>query len=633
MCGIAGFFSFDFLANQGTLDKMSKSLEKRGPDGTGFFIKDFNTFRVGLVHRRLAIIDLSEGGNQPMHTPRCSIVFNGEIYNYQEIRSQLLKTGVQFKTQSDTEVLLQAYQCWGIEKTLNMLRGMFAFSLIDWDVNIVYLARDRAGVKPLNFTVSNNYFGFASTITALKSLVHHPNINGNSLGYYLQTGYVPGNSCIYNEIEKVQPGHYIKYCLQTKKIDSIKYWSVYDIKVNTDFLKMSNSDLLNIIEEQLKESFNYRLVSDVPVGIFLSGGYDSTAVLALLSTNNSNLSTYTIGFEDKKYDESKFAKIISNHFGAKHNEFICTIKDAQNYIPQIQHAYDEPFGDSSAIPTLMLSEYAQRHVKVALSADGGDELFAGYDKHFEGIRNIKKATELKQKLYWLNRYIKWFKKNGQINLNSSLFPTKIYKILSILLEDYDFHEIQNLANIYTNKDTLERLDKSNVFLSGSYFRHTSTPKGYIPNDYINDVLKYDFSTYLVDDVLTKVDRATMYKSLEGRDPFLDNKLIELLYSIPGELKTKNNIKKSLLKSIVHRHIPEEMMNRPKKGFSVPVREWMRGDLQELLIDTLNKETMHKDEYLDKEYVIQLRDNYLRGDTSKFEVVWYIFSYISWLNKE
>lgn len=628
MCGLAGFFSFNFQYSRTTLNQMGLELENRGPDGEGTFIKETLNYRAGFIHKRLAIIDLSETGSQPMHSENCTIVFNGEIYNYLEIKKLLISEGVKFQTQSDTEVILKAYENWGIDKCILHLKGMFAFCLTDWSKQIFYLVRDRAGVKPLFYTQTNENFLFASTLKGLTPFKSGFSLHKNAFSHYLQTGYVPGNSSIFNEVQKIQPGCYLSYDLIGNKKNIIKYWSVYDSLNTSQKLNYKNEDYVELIEEKLISAFKYRTISDVPIGLFLSGGYDSTAILALLNKHYSGtIKTFTIGFNEKLFDESIYAKNIANYLNVEHHELICSVDEAQKFIPQIPIAYDEPFGDSSAIPTMMLSQFARQHVKVALSGDGGDELFAGYYKHSEGLNNIKKLNKFYLKSSISNLLLaNLAKKISKLSINSHV-AKKLNKLAYILNNKLDFHEIQALANITTTSDILSSILKYDSFKYGSYHRFDefNTKAG----DLLNYILAYDFSTYMVDDVLVKVDRATMHMSLEGREPFLDHELIETIFSIPSQYKVINGQKKAMLKSVVHKYVPKEYLDRPKKGFSLPLKHWMRTSLKDYFLDTLSESSIISEEFLNTKEVIKIRDKYFDGQMDNFETLWYIHCYLQW----
>lgn len=379
MCGIAGFVDFNARNSKEHLISMTDALMHRGPDASGYYFEQKPQFSIGLGHRRLSIIDLSPAGNQPMQfsNGRYWIIFNGEIYNFAEIKEKLVRLGHHFDTQSDTEVILHAYQEWGME-ALEHFIGMFAFVLYDTHLETLICCRDRAGVKPFFYFWKDGVFLFGSE---LKAFIPNPffkkEIEINAVGSFMQFGYIPAPHCIFKNCFKLLPAHYLQLNLKTREIETTKYWNVYDF-YNRKKLKISVGDAVTETEKVLEKAFNYRMVADVPVGVFLSGGYDSTCLVALLQKNHSKkLKTYTIGFEDEKLNEAKYAREIANLFNTDHHEYYCTEKDALNVIPDLPYFFDEPFADNSAIPTILVSKMARQSVTVALSADAGDEIFGG----------------------------------------------------------------------------------------------------------------------------------------------------------------------------------------------------------------------------------------------------------------
>jgi asparagine synthase (glutamine-hydrolysing) len=390
MCGITGFVDFKGRSSEDILTRMSKALAHRGPDGEGIFFVETHNATLGLGHRRLSIIDLSSAANQPMQFDGLHVIFNGEIYNYNEIRNELISLGHQFITHSDTEVILHGWREWG-EKCIEKWRGMFAIALFDEKKNELICIRDRAGVKPFYYYFDDGLFLFGSE---LKSLIAHPafkrEINTDATASFLQYGYVSSPHCIYNHTYKLPAGHILTLDLSSKNIELNQYWNVYDY-YNKPKLSISLPDAICETEKILSESFQYRMVADVPVGVFLSGGYDSSCVTALLQKDRTEkIKTFTIGMTDKKLDEAPFAKQIAQHLGTDHTELYCTSKEALDIIPELSYYYDEPFADSSAIPTTLVSRMARKRVTVALSADAGDEIFAGYNRYDYLLKHGKK---------------------------------------------------------------------------------------------------------------------------------------------------------------------------------------------------------------------------------------------------
>lgn len=381
MCGISGFIDFNKKTNISTLEKMNRTLAHRGPDGEGYKIYNTENAITGLGHRRLSIIDLSEGGSQPQKFENLHIVFNGEVYNYKEIKAELESKGHSFNSHSDTEVVLHAYKEWGSE-ALKKFIGMFAFVIYDDAAQTLFACRDRAGVKPLFYYYANGLFLFASE---LKALMQHPEfikeINVDAAAAYMQYGYVPAPHCIFNNAFKLKPGHFLTLNTVTGTLSTQQYWNVYDA-YNKPVLKIDFNEAVSETEKLLESAFQYRMVSDVPVGVFLSGGYDSSCVTALLQKNNTEkIKTFTIGVPDAGLNEAPYAKEIAAYLGTDHTEHYCTQKEALEIVPQLPFFYDEPFADSSAIPTSLVCKIARQKVTVALSADAGDEVFAGYNRY------------------------------------------------------------------------------------------------------------------------------------------------------------------------------------------------------------------------------------------------------------
>jgi len=381
MCGVVGFIDFKKKTDEEILKKMTDVIHHRGPDDSGYCYMMKSMAAVGFGHRRLSILDLSKHGHQPMSFDVLTIVYNGEVYNFQEIKKELESDGMSFDSNSDTEVILKSFSKWGV-KAVDKFVGMFAFSIFDQSTNKCYIFRDRSGVKPLYYYKKDGLFLFGSE---LKSFHEHPNfkkeINFDALAQFLQYGYILQPNSIFKDTYKLKAGHYLEISLDKNRIEEKKYWDVYDFYTKPK-LDIGENETIRECENILKKAFNYRMVSDVPVGIFLSGGYDSSIVTALIQANSSSkINTFTIGFHEKGYDEAPYAKKVADYLGTNHTEYYCTQDDAKDILPKLVDIYDEPFGDNSTIPTILVSQLAKKDVSVALSADGGDEIFAGYSKH------------------------------------------------------------------------------------------------------------------------------------------------------------------------------------------------------------------------------------------------------------
>lgn len=629
MCGLTGFCDFNKKLTRADLDKATACLEHRGPDDKGTAVFETNQATIGFGHRRLSILDLSPQGNQPMYSDdrNITLILNGEIYNFKEIRKELESLGISFHSNSDTEVIIKAYQQYGINAVHKFI-GMFAFALYDMQKQLIYLLRDRAGVKPLHYYYKNECLLFASE---LKSIYTYPpfekNINQEAVSLFFKYGYIRAPHTIFKNTYKVRPGHYVKIDTAHKKVEEVKYYDVLDY-YNKPKLKISEEDALAETEKLFTSAFQYRMVSDVPVGIFLSGGYDSSAVAAVLQKNNSQkIKTYTIGFHERKYNEAPHAKKIAEYIGTDHHEYYCTTKEAQDIFPNLADIYDEPFGDSSGIPTTLVSRFARSHVTVALSADGGDEIFAGYNRYslLNKINNVRNRTPrfLRSALAGILPVI------PAKRLPLLKHKTEAFFRLEEILRGADTNVIPDtMSKHYTNNQLKKLLPgfDSNINL------YNDLGKLNTENDFINTMLAIDYKTYMVDDILVKVDRATMSVGLEGREPLLDHRIIEFVAQLPSELKYNKGTKKYLLKKLVHKYVPKELLDRPKSGFGLPVNEWLKTDLKEYLFYYINEEQLSKHNYISIEYAVKLRDEFLAGKNINEVQIWLILMFQMWWNR-
>ena len=631
MCGIAGFIDFTNRSSPELVKNMAAALPHRGPDGQGEYFHAGTGCQVGLGHRRLSIIDLSTSANQPMHYDGLHLIFNGEIYNYNEIRDELIRLGHSFQTHSDTEVILHSWRQWG-EKAIDQWRGMFAIVLFDEKNNQLIAIRDRAGVKPFNYFFKNGTFLFGSEF---KALAAHPAfekiINRDAVASFLQYGYVSSPHCIFTDTFKLPAGHLLQLDLSTQAITIRQYWNVYDY-YNKPKLSISLPDAINETEKILTESFQYRMVADVPVGVFLSGGYDSTCVTSLLQRNSTDkIKTFTIGTTDNKLDEAPFAKQIAAHLGTDHTEYYCTAKEALDIIPDLPYYYDEPFADSSAIPTILVSRLARKQVTVALSADAGDEVFAGYNRYDyisrygDKLRAIPKpfrkmAAATMEKIS--SESIPWFR-------NKSNFHSRYDKLKNLLNDPSPSELLKNLSQVFTGKEIDNLLQKDVVPLSTL---HTSTELKQEYYDALSFMMAVDYQTYMVDDILQKVDRATMSISLEGREPFLDQKIIEWAAQLPSDYKYHEGQKKYILRQIVHKHIPKEMMERPKMGFGIPVDAWLNHELKDLVLENLGTAALKEHGLFNEGVVNKLCLDFFAGRKEKYLKIWYLLMFQLWYKK-
>lgn len=626
MCGIAGICDFRAHSTREHLDKMTALIAHRGPDDSGFEWRRAGSAEIGFGHRRLSIIDLSPAGHQPMISS-CGnyiIIYNGELYNYKEVMKELQQEGVDFHTSSDTEVVLNAFIKWGV-KAMQHFNGMFAFSILDLKNEKVTLVRDRVGVKPLYYHWNSELFLFASEI---KAFYGHPDfkkkIDLNSLGLYLQYGYISAPFSIYQDTFKVKPGHLVEIDLKSKKIREEKYWDIND-HYDKPRLRISVEDATEELERLFVSAFNYRMVSDVPVGIFLSGGYDSTAVAAILQKDKSRpISTFTIGFHEKEWDEAGYARQIAKSLGTEHHEKYCSHGETIALLSSIPEILDEPLADQSVIPTFMLSKLAREHVKVALSADGGDELFAGYNRYHSVLKHF---THWKTKKYGSPALLKLLSAPAAM-----LLPQHSTRLQ--LLESVLNNSIQRYASIATryfgDKEVYKMISRLPDLAGSNQDPDTLRRKG---TDDLNDMLALDFRNYLVDDCLMKVDRCTMAVGLEGREPLLDHRISEFAAQLPGSYKNPGNSSKFMLKQIVHKYIPKELMDRPKMGFSIPLSQWLLHELKPLLDEYTSVQELKREGIFDPVQVTTLKEAFLRtGDHALGQKIWNIILFRMWNKK-
>ncbi len=631
MCGIAGFIDFNKKNDKDILKKMTDVLFHRGPDDSGYSFCTNNFANIGLGHRRLSILDLSKHGHQPMSFDNFEIIYNGEVYNFKEIRKELEKYGYSFESNSDTEVILKAYHKWRVD-AIHKFIGMFAIAIYDKKDQEVVLIRDRAGVKPLYYYFKDNLFMFSSELKSFhQNSYFKKEIDLDSLSLYLQYGYILEPYSIFKWTRKLKAGYYLKIDLKQKKIEEKQYWNIFEF-YNKPKLSIDTKEAINETEKLLKSAFEYRMVSDVPVGMFLSGGYDSSAVTALLqSEKTEKIKTFTIGFYEKGYDEAPYAKEVANYLGTDHTEYYCTQKDAVEIIPLLPEIYDEPFGDSSAIPTTLVSRLAREKVTVSLSADGGDEIFGGYGKYNTSLKYYNFFKQFPSfSLPIISKLMNYVNPDFIPVFNKTYnYKTRYEKVKNILKSNSSSKAMQYTSQHFTLKELKKLLKNEPRYIQTNFDLINLLNQN---NDDIDQMLAIDYKTYMVDDILTKVDRATMSVSLEGREPLLDHRIIEFVAQLPSNLKIKNGEKKWLLKHIVHKYLPKEMMDRPKMGFGVPIVEWFRDELKEYFLTYLDKNRLEKEGIFNVDEVVKLRDNYLNGKKENIQKLWFILMFEMWYEK-
>lgn len=610
MCGIAGFK--DSFKSQVDIEKMTSALSHRGPDDHGYYFQN----NVALGHRRLSIIDLSSSGHQPMYYENLALVYNGEIYNFKEVRAELEKNGYHFQSSSDTEVVIKAFHCWKV-KCVDRFIGMFAFAVLDQTDDTLYLFRDRVGVKPLYYFNKDGRFAFASELKALKYYLNQEeklDLNPLAISSFFRYGYISNNRSIIQHVSKLPPGHYLIY--KNNKATIHQYWTVKFIE-DTSFLSRREDDILDELESIIVSAFRYRMVSDVPVGLFLSAGIDSSLVASVLSRHYGHINTFTIGFAEKEFDESADAGKIAAYLKTTHYKGILHPQNAQNILNHFYDIYDEPHGDNSCVPTAFVSELAKNNgVKVVLSADAGDELFGGYTRYTgfpDRWRQIQKGGQLPKRLL----------RSALRQLAKLTTPERAYTFdrFSSILTQKDFAKFyQTILRPNSDKQLQELLAKDR----------------YIPDEVksenlYNQMMEWDFQHYLPDNILVKVDRATMYHSIEGREPFLDHRLIEFAARLPVQYKIHNGTTKYLLKKLLHRYLPRELYDLPKRGFGAPIQQWLRNDLEKEIEKTFSP-SHFQNEFLEKKGVFKLIERYRQKKPVNMVTIWLLYSFQKWYNK-
>lgn len=625
MCGISGFFNNNYLIKdpKKLLMDMTNSQFHRGPDKTNYW----NNENIYFGHNRLSILDLSETGNQPMvsQNKRYIIVYNGEIYNHLKLRKKYLSE-MTFKGSSDTETLLELATKYGIAKSLNLIEGMFAFAFYDMENDKIYLARDRVGEKPLYYHLSSNNFFFSSQLKAIRKLPFNFDLNKNSINLFLKYNYIPSPSSIFSNLNKLPPASYleINFIKSEKRLtysDPIKYW---DFRKNYE---KNNSNYKNITTSELKDhlsnSVAKQLISDVEVGCFLSGGIDSSLISLLMSENlSSSFKTFTIGFDDNDYDESQYARIVSRTINSEHIELTVTPGKIVETLENIPFCYDEPFADSSQIPTMMLSQLASNYVKVVLSGDGGDELFGGYNRYFLSERIWKKISflypSIRKKIGYLMKKIPpnfWkflFLIIDQFISSEKKIKNVNYKIDKLINRLFYVKSINELfLSLVTISEPQTLLNDDLLINEKSYFEKLKEISSKSHNSK-RTFMNFDFETYLPDDILVKVDRASMYYGLEVRCPFLDPNIISLSQDISNKDLFDKNGGKQILKKILSNHFNDSFINRNKTGFGIPIGKYINNDLKKWSDDFFNKKICEKFEIFDYDKIKIIREQHLAG---------------------
>ena len=648
MCGIAGFLDSTLQRGDGelrdTVLDMVNTLRHRGPDDSG----SWTDAQVGIAlgHRRLSILDLSPEGHQPMSSPcgRYVVSFNGEIYNFRALRRELEGLGYGFRGHSDTEVMLGCISQWGVLRAVKRFNGMFAFALWDRREQTLSLVRDRLGEKPLYYGWIGKTFLFGSELKALRA---HPDfrakISRDALALYVRHNYIPAPYSIYQHVSKVPPG----MIATINGADGVappaftRYWSAREAAERGVANPFSGSvqEAVAALDDLLRDAVKIRMEADVPLGAFLSGGIDSSTIVALMQAQSERpVQTFSVGFYEERYNEARNAKAVAGHLGTAHTEIYVRAEEAMAIIPRLPALYDEPFSDSSQIPTFLISQLARQKVTVSLSGDGGDELFGGYDRYFWGMRIWKK-------LRWMP-VGRAFAADGLRILSPDSW-TKIFQCLAPLLPNRlkvrnPGNKIHRLAELMTT-DCREGLYrelvthwKASVLMTDAPEPSTVfTDQAEWPNlpSFSDRMMFLDIVTYLPDDILAKVDRASMGVSLEARVPLLDHRVVEFAWQVPSSMKIRNGGGKWLLRQLLHRYVPKALVERPKMGFGVPIDFWLRGPLREWAENLLDEKQLRDQGYFDPHPIREIWAEHLSGRRDWHNHLWDILMFQAWLEHE
>ncbi len=637
MCGITGLWFAGSAAEQNVrhwIERMAETLAHRGPDASGIFF-DGET-GIGFGHRRLSILDLSERGQQPMwsHSGRYCITFNGEVYNAPEIRADLERRGfrIEWRGHSDTEVLLEAVEAFGVRRALEQFRGMFAFALWDGETRRLSLVRDRLGIKPLLYVKGSFGIAFASELQALYELpTFKPRLDRSALASFLRFGVVPDNECIVEGVQKVKPGTIVQFDRPQSMGTAESFWDAGEVasKGLADPFEGSQEDAIDELERLIQQSVALRMRSDVPFGAFLSGGIDSSTVVAMMQQGASKpVRTFCIGNTVSGYDESSHAKAVAAHLRCEHHTLIADPSDMLAVVPEVAHHWDEPFADSSQIPTFLVSRLTRAHVKVSLSGDGGDELFAGYNRHAWAPRLWELANRLPRGAknafgaLRLLRVDDWDRAFRALGLGEVLrLPgDKLYKVAT-------------LAEVQTPREFYERLrshwtDPAQV-MAGARVLDTRVAIDGFDGSFVQQMMFYDLIRYLPDDILTKVDRASMAVSLETRVPLLDHEVVEFAWRLPLKWKIRGRTQKWILRQVLARHVPPSLFDRPKTGFGVPVGQWLRGPLEDWAADLLDENRLEEGGIFEPDVVTDTWKAHQAGRGNHEHRLWAILMFQSW----
>lgn len=645
MCGISGFLGGTTCSDemQAIVLRMADTIRHRGPDDGGAWVEA--DCRIGLGQRRLSIIDLSPSGHQPMTSAsgRYTIVFNGEIYNFHQVREEVerLAGSLHWRGHSDTEVLLAAFDHWGVVATLSHLNGMFAFAVWDQAERELYLSRDRMGEKPLYYAWQNGTFLFGSELMALRA---HPaftaELDRNALALFFRHNCIPAPYTIYKNVWKLAPASYIKVRLGQSSAAPVTYWSVRQAAEAGAHDEFSGSDAeaIDALEVLLRDAVNIRMISDVPLGSFLSGGIDSSLITALMQRQSAHpIRTFSLGSGGQEYDEAPQARAIAEHLGTDHTELYVTAAETRDVIPELSRIYDEPFADSSQIPTFLLAGLTRRHVTVAISGDGGDEVFGGYNRH-AWVSKIWNA------IGWLPTPVRRIAAGGITSLPThawdGMFRACAWGLPASMRHRMPGYKLHKLAGLYA-------VDSPAAFYRG-LISHWNEKDGLVlgasepstiltrkeawadVRDFTEQMMYLDSVTYLPDDILVKVNRACMAVSLEGRIPLLDHRLLELSWRLPSKFKQRDGKSKWILRQLLARYVPPSLTERPKSGFGVPLGSWLRGSLRDWAEALLDERRLEEEGFLNPAPIRQKWTEHLAGRGNWEYHLWDVLMFQAWL---
>jgi asparagine synthase (glutamine-hydrolysing) len=647
MCGITGFWDTSIELNGERLrsiaTQMSDAIIHRGPDNGGVWVDE--AAGIALGHRRLAIVDLSPEGHQPMISSdgRYTIVFNGEIYNFVALRQELIALGHSFRGHSDTEVMLAGFSQWGIAPAVERFNGMFAFGLWDRQERVLHLGSDRLGEKPLYYGWIGRTLVFCSELKALKAHPQfQPEIDRDALALFLRHGYIPASVSIYQGINKLPPATLLTWNGDPAAQPlPVPYWSVRAVAEAGIANPFTGSDreAIDRLEALLLDAVGLRMMADVPLGAFLSGGVDSSTVVALMQAQSSKpVKTFSIGFTEADYNEAQYAKAVASYLNTEHTELYVTAAQAQAVIPKLPSLYDEPFADPSQIPTFLVSELAKRHVTVSLSGDGGDELLGGYERYFL-------AENIWQKFGWMNKSLRQATAKALTSVSTQAWDRAVgvLPILPKQLKQYPGSRIHKLADILAVEDAEQMYrglisiwqQPEQIVIGGSegatYF--TDRQRWAVVPTFTDKMMYLDTMSYLPDDILVKVDRASMGVSLEGRIPLLDPRVVEFAWQIPLSMKIRDNRGKWILRQVLEKYVPKSLIDRPKMGFGVPIDSWLRGPLQHWAEALLDEKRLHTEGFFHPQPIRKMWSEHLCGDRNWQYCLWNVLMFQAWLEAQ